>query len=357
MGKEIANKRSTIKDIAKLTGFSIATISRVINNKGIFYSQDTYEKIISAAKSLNYYPDAIARGLKTKKTYNIAFLVPKTSEFYSEIFLGIQDAACLSGYSVAMYSSKFDLNQEERNIEVILSNRLDGMIIATLLLDNKNFESISFSGIPVVTIEKFLNNDNVPSIKIKNREISKKAVEYLISLGHKKIGFISEPLNIGKIESRLRGYKDAISESGIKYDDSLVFINECLAEENFDISYEYIKSIFSEKVNLSAIFTSNDVVAISAIKALSDLGYKIPEDISIIGFDGLEITKYTNPSITTVIQPTYEMGREAMNLLLNIINGQPASNIDLKAKLEIRNSTAHANIKTAVSQQETNRND
>ena len=341
MYKDIQNKRATIKDIAKLTGFSIATISRVINNKGIFYSKDTYEKIISAAKSLNYYPDAIARGLKTKKTYNIAFLVPKTAEFYSEIFLGIQDGANISGYSVAMYSSKFDAKQEKRNIEVILSNRLDGMIIATSLLDQKNFESISMAGIPVVTIEKFLKNIEVPSITIKNREISKKAVEYLISLGHKKIGFISEPLNIGKIESRLRGYKDALADAGISYDDSLVFINECLAEEIFDVCYEYIKSIFLKKIDLSAIFTSTDVIAISAIKALSDLGYKIPQDISIIGFDGLEITKYTNPSLTTVIQPRYEMGKEAMQLLLNIINGESVSNIDLKANLEIRNSTAH----------------
>jgi DNA-binding LacI/PurR family transcriptional regulator len=340
MNKDIQNKRATIKDIAKLTGFSIATVSRVINKKGLFYSKSTYGIIISAAESLNYYPDAIARGLKTSKTYNIAFLVPKTAEFYSEIFLGIQDTANLSGYSVAMYSSKFDAKQEKRNIEVILSNRLDGIIIATSLFECKNFENISKAGIPAVTIEKFLKNTEVPSITIKNREISKKAVEYLISLGHKKIGFISEPLSMGKIESRLRGYKDALNGAGINFDNSLVFIDECLAEEIFDVCYEYIKNIFSKKIDLSAIFASTDVIAIAAVKALSGLGYKIPEDISIIGFDGLEITKYTNPTLTTVIQPRYEMGKEAMQLLLKIINGQPVSNVDLKAELEIRNSTA-----------------
>jgi DNA-binding LacI/PurR family transcriptional regulator len=340
MGKDIHIRKSTIKDIAVLTGFSIATVSRVINNKGMFYSKGTYEKIISAAKSLNYYPDAIARGLKTKKTYNIAFLVPKTAEFYSEIFLGVQDIASLSGYSVAMYSSKFDRRQEARNIEVILSNRLDGIIIATSLLDQANFESISMAGIPVVTIEKFLENIECPSITVKNREISRKAVEYLVSLGHKKIGFISEPLNIGKIESRMRGYRDALSEAGIRYDESLVFINECLAEEIFDDCYQYAKGIFSGNADMSAIFATTDVIAISAMKAVSDLGYKIPGDISILGFDGLEITKYTNPSITTVIQPRYEMGREAMNLLINIINKEQVSSIDLKAVLEIRGSTA-----------------
>lgn len=340
MDKDIEKKRATIKDIAKLTGYSIATISRVINNKGLYYSKSTYDKVISAARSLNYYPDAIARGLKTSKTYNIAFLVPKTAEFYSEIFLGIQDVANLSGYSVAMYSSKFDEKQEKRNIEVIVSNRLDGIIIATSLFNLKNFDSISMSGIPAVTIEKFLKNTEVPSITIKNREISKKAVSYLISLGHKKIGFLSEPLNMGKIESRLSGYKDALLDAGIDYDDSLVFINECLAEEIFDDCYKYIRSIFSKKIDLSAIFTSTDVTAISALKALSDLGYKVPQDISIVGFDGLEITKYTNPTLTTVIQPRYEMGREAMELLLKIISGQQVSSVDLKAELKIRNSTS-----------------
>ncbi|MCL6088352.1 MAG: LacI family transcriptional regulator [Actinobacteria bacterium] len=340
MNRDSDSKRSTIKDIAKITGFSIATVSRVINNKGIFYGKDTYDKVISAARSLNYYPDAIARGLKTKRTYNIAFLVPKTSEFYSEIFIGIQDVASVSGYSVAMYSSKFDANQEKRNINVILSNRLDGIIIATSLLEPKNFDIISMSKVPVVTIEKFLKDPFVPSITIKNREISKKAVEYLISIGHRKIGFISEPLNIGKVESRLRGYKDALADAGINYDDFVVFIDECLAEEIFDNCYNYVKNIFSKKIDLTAIFASTDIIAVSAIKALNDLCYKVPDDISIIGFDGLEITKYTSPSLTTVIQPRYEMGREAMSLLLKIINGEKFENIDLKAKIEIRQSTA-----------------
>ena len=339
MNKNLQNKRPTIKDIAKVTGFSIATVSRVINNKGIFYSQETYEKIMEATEKLNYYPDAIARGLKTKKTYNIAFLVPKTAEFYSEIFLGIQDEAKLSDYSVAMYSSKFELIQEQRNIEVILSNRLDGMIIATALLNPENIKKIISAGLPVVTIEKFMQNSVIPCITIKNREISKKAVEYLIKLGHERIGFISEPLEIGKIQNRLSGYKDALKDANIPFDDSLVFVDKILAEEIYDNCYNYIKNIFSVKRDLTAIFGSTDVIAISAIRAVSDLGFNVPDDISILGFDGLEITKYIRPSLTTIIQPRYEMGRQAMKLLLKVINGEKAENVELKANLVIREST------------------
>ncbi len=332
-------KRVTIKDLAKYTGFSIATVSRVINNKGVFYSKNTYDTIIKAAKELNYYPDAIARGLKIQRTFNIAFLVPKTSEFYSEIFLGIQDEAGESDYSVALYSSKSDIMQEKRNIDVIMSNRIDAIIIATALLGRNHIEKVLFSGIPIVTIEKFLESSEVPSITIKNREISRYTVEYLIKLGHKRIAFISESLNIGKTQKRLNGYKEALVEHNIPFDESLLFIDKNFDEEIYDNCYESLHNIFSHKIDFTAVFASTDVIAIAGVKALLDLGFKVPDDISIIGFDGLEVTKYINPSITTIIQPAYEMGRQAMKLLLKTMNHEKVRDIELKAKLEIRQST------------------
>ncbi len=153
--KQVSNRRVTIKDIANRTGFSIATVSRVFNNSGVFYSKDTYEKIKKAIEDLNYQPDAIARGLKTSRTNNIAFLEPWTSEFFSEIFLGIQDSARENGYAVSIFSSNFDENQEERNISTILSNRLDGVIIPSAILNKKNAEKLTSSNVPVDQIEKF----------------------------------------------------------------------------------------------------------------------------------------------------------------------------------------------------------
>ena len=331
--------RVTIKDVADYTGYSIATVSRVLNKSGIFYSDKTFKIINKAIKELNYHPDAIARGLKTKKTFNIAFLVPWTSEFFSEIFLGIQDAAEEDGYSVAMYSSKCDINQEKRNIDVILSNRLDGIIISTGILDIDNISRLINEQIPFVIIEKFIQNRDIPCISIKNREISKKAVNYLIGLGHKKIGFVSEPITIGKLGSRFRGYKDALKNSNIKFDQSYVLTDELLKKEIFKNSYEYIKKNFIRVKDFTALFFTSDIMAVSAIKALKDGGIKVPEDISIIGFDGLEISKYISPSLTTVVQPRYEMGYKAMKFLLKLLNGEIVKSIELKAHLLVGEST------------------
>ena len=205
--KDTKNSRVTIKDIAKYSGYSIATVSRVLNDSGTFYSEETYIKVKKAINDLNYQPDAIARGLKTRKTYNIAFMEPWNSEFFSEIFPGIQDAANENGYSVSIFISNYDKKQEDRNINTILSNRLDGVIMASAILDTNNIERLKAHNTPLVIIEKFIKDTDIPTISIKNLEISRKAVNYLAGLGHKNIGFMGEPLEVGKVDSRFRGYK------------------------------------------------------------------------------------------------------------------------------------------------------
>ncbi len=340
--KNNKNKRVTIKDIAKHTGFSIATVSRVLNDSGVFYSQDTYRKIKKAIEELDYHPDAIARGLKTRKTNNIAFLEPWTSEFFSEVFLGIQDAANEAGYSVAIFSSNYDAKQEERNIKTILSNRLDGVIISSAIIDEKNIKNLFSRNIPVVIIEKFIDIEGIkiPTISIKNLEISNYAVSYLIELGHKKIGFMGEPLEIGKISSRFRGYKKALEEKGITFDQDLVFVDDSLRGEDYSNSFEYIVENIRDITRCSALFITSDKIAIVAIKALKRAGISVPEDISIIGFDGLEVSKYITPGLTTIVQPRYEMGSQAMKMLIKLINGEKVVNTELKAEFVIGESTA-----------------
>ena len=335
-------KRVTIKDIAKETGYSVATISYVLNKIGKFYSKETEKKILNAVERLDYYPDAIAKGLKTKKTNNIAFVAPFISDFFSEVFLGVQEAAVKENYSVALYSSEHDIKQEKRNINSILSNRLDGIIIASAILDKKNIEKLIKNKIPLVIIEKFYRNQKVPNITIKNIEISKEATNYLIGLGHKKIGFISEPVSIGKLENRFNGYKEALKENRIEYDESHVFINESLEREQLNNSYEYIKKNINRIKECTALFITSDIVAIPTIKAIFDYGLKVPDDISIIGFDGLEISKYVRPPISTIMQPRYDMGYKSMEMLSEVIENGTIENTELKAKLIIRNSSVKA---------------
>jgi DNA-binding LacI/PurR family transcriptional regulator len=339
MVKQKIKKRVTIKDIAKETGYSVATISYVLNKTGKFYSKETEKKILNAVERLDYYPDAIAKGLKTKKTNNIAFMVPFISDFFAGVFLGVQEATVKENYSVALYSSEHDAKQEKKNINSILSNRLDGVIIASAILDEKNIEKLIKENIPLVIIEKFYKDQKVPNITIKNIEISKEAVDYLISLGHKKIGFISGPISIGKLENRFKGYKEAFKENNLPHDESHVFISESLVREQLNNSYEYIKKNLNKIKECTALFITSDIVAIPTIKAIFDDGLKVPDDISIIGFDGLEISKYVRPPISTIIQPRYDMGYRSMEMLSGIMDGRVVENTELKAEFIIRESS------------------
>jgi DNA-binding LacI/PurR family transcriptional regulator len=338
----LKDRRVTIKDIAKYSGYSIATVSRVLNESGTFYSEETYSKVKKAISDLNYQPNAIARGLKTRKTFNIAFIEPWNSEFFAEIFSGIQDAANENGYSVSIFISNFDVKQEERNINTVLANRLDGVIMASAVLDANNVERLKAQNIPLVIIEKFIIDEDIPTISIKNLKISKQAVNYLISLGHKNVGFMGEPLEVGKVDSRFRGYKKALEDSGIPFNQELVFVDEKFRGEKFSSSYDYIVSNIERIKKCNALFITSDKIAVTVIKALKNHGISVPEGMSVIGFDGLEISRFINPALTTVVQPKYEMGYEAMKLLLKVINGQPCEDIELKAELLIGESTGKA---------------
>lgn len=335
--KETKSGRTTIKDVAKYTGFSIATISRVLNNKGVFYSKETYRKIQKAAKELNYHPDAVARGLKTSKTYNIAFLEPWRSDFFQEVSMGIQAFIKKIGYSLAIYRSNYSEDQERININSMISNRVDGIIISSAILDEENIVKIQKQNVPLVIIEKFIDDETIPCVSIKNREISKKAVNYLVKKGHRKIGFIAESLDVGKINSRFSGYKDALLENNIEYNNDYLFIHNNLSGEMY-IFYDYIKKYIDRIKNLTALFITSDEHAIAAMKALREEGLEVPRDISIIGFDGLDISNFVNPALTTITQPRYEMGYKGMELLFKIISGATKEDIQLKAELTLRES-------------------
>src|SRR4030042_223605 len=272
-------KRATIKDIAEHTGFSIATVSRVLNKKGLFYSTKTFEKIQKAIK-------------------------------------------------------------EKRNVNTILSNRLDGIIISSAILDRQNLAKIEEQKIPVVAIEKIVDDSLISCITIKNKEISKRAIEYLINLGHKRIGFISEPLDIGNLRYRFKGYREELSDNGLPLDESIVFIDETFRGQRSLTYYDFIKKNLEKIKSCTALFITSDEAALAVMKALSDEGTSVPDDISIIGFDGLDMSKYLIPSITTIVQPRYEMGYKAMELLLDLIDGKNAASIELKAELLIGESTA-----------------
>jgi LacI family repressor for deo operon, udp, cdd, tsx, nupC, and nupG len=335
------SRRATIKDIAKETGYSIATVSRVINNKGMYYSKEAETKIKQTAKKLNYSPYAIARELKKQKTNNIGVIVPYIDDYYAEVFSAIQSYASEKGYSVALLNSNYDIKQEEMNIKSIKEQRFAGLIIVTELMHHKKIYELKQEA-PVVSIGKIGESLEVPYVAINDKEISKKAVNYLISLGHRRIAFLSGPLTIANEKERFNGYIEALQENNLKIDPALIYEGNIIVKNVFKEGYSLINTILRETSDITAFFITSDYVAFAAIKAITDLGKKIPRDISIIGFDNLPITEFSRPALTTVSQDKRTIGYKSIETLLEVIKGGKPCNTIVDANIIVRESTGEA---------------
>lgn len=335
--------KSTIKDVAIETGLSIATISRIINETGSHYSERTEKIVRDAIKKLDYKPNIIARHLKKRKTNMLGFIVPELDSFYSEVFLGAQDAALKYKYSNFLCNTNYNRELEEIYLENLLNRQVDGVIFTTGLLNNSLIYKFIEIGTPVVAIEKFLDDPAIPSIILDNYQISKETVKHLINNGYRRIGYISAPLKeMHVLNERYKGYRDALRENGLKFEKSIVYFDKSIRGEwDLSISGSLIEKIMSRSDHPDALFIISDSVAMAAMKIIKKIGYKIPEDIGIVGFDDRRVSKYLDPPLTSIYQPKYDMGYKGTELLIKIIEDEKIENrnIQLNMKLSIRQSS------------------
>jgi len=337
-------KKVTIKDIAKETSLSIATVSRVINKVGGQHYSEKSKKIIEdAIKRLNYKPDMLARGLKKRTTKTIGFIVPELDSFYSEIFLGAQDVALKCRYSTFLCDTNYNKELEKMHLENLLNRRVDGVIITTGLLDNNLVYTFLEEGIPVVLIENFVDDPKIPAVVLDNYKYAKIAVKHLIDNGYRKIGYISAPVEeMYSLKERYNGYKAALKENGVKLDKSLIYFSKTLRGE-WDLlpNYMLIENIMSKTNHPDALFIISDTVAMVALQVIKKMGYIIPDDVGVVGFDDRRLCKYLDTPLTSVCQPKYEMGSKGMKLLLKIIEGEEIEerNIYLDMGLSVRKSS------------------
>ncbi len=337
-------KRPTIKDIAKETGLSIATVSRVINKKTGHYNERTEKTIKEAIEKLKYNPHIGAVNLKKQKTRTIGFVAPELDSFYNELYLGSQDFAFKNKYSTFLFNTNYNQELEELQIENLLSRRVDGVIIASGLVNNNLVYRLLENGIPVVLIENFINDPDIPKIILDNYQYSRMAVNHLIEKGYRNIGYLSGPLEeMYTLRGRYKGYMDAIKEAGIDYDENIVYFDKRMRGKwDLDGVKTLIKEIFSANKKPDALFIISDIAALIALRVIIEMGYRIPEDIGVMGFDDRRMSKNSVISLSSVYQPKYEMGERGMELLLDNIEGRKRkdNNIYLEMKLSIRESTA-----------------
>ncbi|KNF09745.1 ribose operon repressor [Gottschalkia purinilytica] len=328
----------TIKDIAKLANVSTTTVSRVINNKYEGVGEETRKRILDLVKELGYQPNALARSLVTKRTSSIGLIIPDIiNPFFPDLARGVEDIASKEGYSVILCNTDDDPDKEKKYISLLNEKRVDGIIFTGASThSHEHILELIKSGVPVILMDRRIDYENTFGVFIENFKGGYDATNYLISLGHKKIGCITGPLNTKESEERFNGYKKALKEAGIDFNEDLVIESNYKITGGADAATELL-----EKQNVTAIFAFNDMMAYGVYKAAKLLGLKIPDDISVIGFDDVQISQILEPELTTVKQPIYDMGAESAKMLITRIKGKKIKKkiIKFKTELIIREST------------------
>jgi len=332
-------KKITIKDVAKEAGVSVTIVSRVLNNYGSF-SEESKSNVLKAVEKLDYKPDVIARSLRTKKSKAIGVIVSDiVTFFFTTLVRGIEDVANQGNYSVILCNSDEDLIKEREYLSALYERGVDGLIISPSPGNDSYLKKLTRGGTPIVLVDRKIKGLRVPMIMVDDESGAYEAVSYLISLGHRRIGIITGLKGTSTSGDRLAGYEKALKEHHLSQNPELVKAGDYRREKAKEAAEEFLRM----KNPPTALFVSNEPMASGVLLALRENKVKIPEEMSIIGFDDPVWAPLTNPALTTVSQPSYSMGTLACQTLLKEIKGTgrsktPPEDIMLKPKLIIRES-------------------
>jgi len=313
----------TIKDIAKTAQVSVTTVSRALNGYSDV-NKETRKKIVEVAEQLGYSPNIAARSLISKKTKTIGLLLSNVTRDSSkdniafEVLCGMNDRAGELDYDLVLFSTT-PQKQKIKSYKKLCNERgVDGVIISGIRLDDPYLEEIVSSEIPCVLIDIHLQGPNVGYITSDNVKGAYTAVRYLIENGHRHIGMINGHSQADVSTHRLKGYVDALESCGIPFNEAYV-MDGAFSESG---AREAMYRLYSRYPELTAVFCASDLMAFGAIQAVKGLGRHVPEDMSIIGFDNIDLTAYHSPAITTVNQHKYETGYQAAQLLVDLLEGR-----------------------------------
>lgn len=328
---------SNIRDVARLAGVSVATVSRALSNPEKV-SPESLDKVHKAIAEVGYRPNMLARNFRSARAYAVVVLVPDIANpFYSLFIRALEDRAHQKGYAVLLGDTR---GTPERELEYIrrVETRLADGIVQLRPSSEKSQNNIP-ADVPCVNACG-CEYTTGPAIRIDNRGAAKSMVNYLISLGHKRIGVISGLKDNPHAIDRLEGYKEALAEAGIPFEKDLIAEGDFTMWSGLNAAFQFCNM----KNRPTAIFSMNDEMAIGAMQTLKSQGIRIPEDISVTGFDDIAYAKYSDPSLTTISQPAEEMGKMAMDMLLKVIEGEPLSQREcvLPTEFIIRKSTGPA---------------
>jgi LacI family transcriptional regulator len=305
---------ATMKDIAKLAKVSTSTVSHVIN-KSRFVSDEIAERVNKAAKELNYAPSALARSLKMKQTKTVGMLVTtSTNPFFGEVVKGVERRCYEKGYNLILCNTEGDSERMKSSIDTLLQKRVDGLMLMCSTLEGEHLDVFErYPELPVVVMDWGPMLFASDKIQDNSHQGGYMATQHLIDNGHTEIGCITGPLHRNQASSRYEGFKQAMSEANIEVR------ADWIVESNFecDGGFDAFQTLKSRGRLPSALFVCNDMMAMGVIHAATQDGLQVPQDLSLIGYDDIHLSKYMTPALTTIHQPKHRLGKAAVDTLLS----------------------------------------
>lgn len=331
---------STIREVARRAQVSIGTVSNVLRGSATV-SPAVRERVNQAIAELDYHPNEIARSLKTRQTNLLGMVISDiTNPFFPQLTRGAEDAALEHEYLLVTANTDDQLKREQQVLSVLRNRRVDGilLVVAPGLPDSDHIQRTIAAGIPIVCLDRIPSELNVSSVSVDAAYGTEMCIRHLISMGHRSIGIITGNLRLATAVDRLEGYKNALREAGIEVDPALVI------EGDFRLESGYLrtKELLLGRVRSTALFVSNCMMGLGALRAMKEIGVRSPDDLALAVFDDLPGNGSFYPEVTAVVQPAYEIGYKGAELLISEIegetNGTPAR-IRLRPELRVREST------------------
>lgn len=327
----------TIYDVAREANVSMATVSRVVNgNPNV--KPTTRKKVLATIETLGYRPNAVARGLASKKTTTVGAIIPDISSiFFAELARGIEDIATMYKYNIILSNSDQNKDKELQLINTMLEKQVDGIIFMGGTITEEHVNQFKTSSVPVVLAATYDESNTIPSVNIDYEQASYEATKFLLDKGNKDVAFVSGEDDTLINKQKYAGYQQAFKEASITINDDYII----KGDYTYDSGIEAFDELYALESKPSAIFVSSDEMALGVIHGAQDKGLKVPGDIEVFGFDNTRLASMVRPTLSTIVQPMYDIGAVAMRLLTKYMNKEDVSEkkVVLPHRIVERNST------------------
>jgi LacI family transcriptional regulator len=327
----------TIYDVAREANVSMATVSRVVNgNPNV--KPSTRKKVLEAIERLGYRPNAVARGLASKKTTTVGVIIPDISNiFFAELARGIEDIATMYKYNIILSNSDQNKEKELHLLNTMLAKQVDGILFMGGNITEEHVNEFQKSPVPIVLAATIEPNNTIPSVNIDYEQAAFEAVAYLLEKGNKRVAYVTGPTDDPINQKKLAGYRRALETHGLTYDENLIIEGD----NSYDSGIEAYEKIMELAEKPTAVFAGTDEMALGIIHSAQDHGVRIPDQLEVVGFDNTRLATMVRPRLTTVMQPMYDIGAVAMRLLTKYMNKENVENhiVILPHRIEYREST------------------